>query len=340
MKIPFSFRLKWHRLITWEYWPGYTLYLPLLPYLVYLGIKSKGTGFFQAANPGLKYGGMSLEGKSEIEKLLPSTYNPKSILLKEDTSLEKLIQIANQDFTYPFILKPNDGCRGKMVSLIHTEKELISYFQQINFDFLIQEYVSYEHEIGLFYVRNPNQKEGRITGIVYKHPVQITGDGIRTVEEIVENDFRYHKHKNALFENNVSLKNFIPSKNQSLVLSRMGNHCKGSRFEDISFKINQKLNQTIDAYCKQIEGFYYGRFDIKYNTWEEFESGTGFKVIELNGAGAEPTHIYDSKHSYFYALKEMAKHWRIMSEIAILNKKNGHDYIPFKEGIQLLKFVG
>jgi hypothetical protein len=316
------------------------MYLPLLPYLIYLGFKAKGSGFFQAANPGIKFGGMSLEGKSEIEKLLPSTYNPKSILMKENTSFKELKQIINQDFTYPFILKPNDGCRGKMVCLINTEKELISYFQQINFDFLIQEYVSYENEIGLFYVRYPNQKEGKITGIVYKHPVQITGDGIRTVEEIVENDFRYHPHKNVLFENNVTIKTFIPSKNQSLVLSRMGNHCKGSRFEDISYKINQKLNQTIDTYCKQIEGFYYGRFDIKYNTWEEFESGTGFKVIELNGAGAEPTHIYDSKHSYFFALKEMAKHWKMMSEIAILNKKNGHAYITFLEGIKLLRFVG
>jgi hypothetical protein len=316
------------------------MYLPLLPYLIYLGFKAKGSGFFQAANPGIKFGGMSLEGKSEIEKLLPSTYNPKSILMKENTSFKKLKQIINQDFTYPFILKPNDGCRGKMVCLINTEKELISYFQQINFDFLVQEYVSFENEIGLFYVRYPNQKEGKITGIVYKHPVQIIGDGIQTVEEIVENDFRYHPHKNTLFENNSSLKKFIPLRNQSLVLSRMGNHCKGSRFEDISYKINQKLNQTIDAYCKQIEGFYYGRFDIKYNSWEEFESGTAFKVIELNGAGAEPTHIYDSKHSYFYALKEMAKHWKMMSEIAILNKKNGHAYITFLEGIKLLRFVG
>ncbi|MFY8020471.1 MAG: D-alanine--D-alanine ligase [Bacteroidia bacterium] len=340
MKIPFAYKLKWHRLTNWEYWPAYTLYIPILPYICYLAIKAGGSGFFQAANPGIKYGGLSLEGKSEIEKLLPNEYNPKSILLKEDTSLEKLIQIVNQDFTYPFILKPNDGCRGKMVSLIHTDKELISYFQQINFDFLIQEYVSDEHEIGLFYVRYPNQKAGRITGIVYKHPVQITGDGIRTVEEIVANDFRYHPHQNALFENNDAIKDFIPSKNQSLVLSRMGNHCKGSRFEDISYKISPTLSKMVDQYCQQIEGFYYGRFDIKYNNWEEFESGKSFKVIELNGAGAEPTHIYDSKHSYFFALKEMAKHWRMMSEIAVLNKKNGHAYIPFKEGIKLLKFVG
>jgi hypothetical protein len=51
----------------------------------------------------------------------------------------------------------------------------------------------------------------------------------------------------------------------------------------------------------QIPEFYYGRLDIMFTSWEDLAQGLNFSIVEVNGAGSEPTHIYDPKHSIFFA---------------------------------------
>ena len=49
--------------------------------------------------------------------------------------------------------------------------------------------------------------------------------------------------------------------------------------------------------------YYSGRLDIRYNTLDELKPGNNFSIIELNGAGSEPTHIYDPTHFVFFCLE-------------------------------------
>jgi len=84
----------------------------------------------------------------------------------------------------------------------------------------------------------------------------------------------------------------------------------------------------------QIPGFYFGRLDVMYNTIEELECGENFSVVELNGAASEPTHIYDPKHSLFFAWKELARHITYMYEIGVINNKNGTPYLDHKVGLR------
>jgi hypothetical protein len=88
---------------------------------------------------------------------------------------------------------------------------------------------------------------------------------------------------------------------------------------------------------QQIDGFYYGRLDIKFNSWEELREGRNFSIIELNGAGSEPTHMYDPRHSIFFAWKEIIRHWKILARISRANHQNGIPYMSTKEGLQLLR---
>ena len=80
-----------------------------------------------------------------------------------------------------------------------------------------------------------------------------------------------------------------------------GNHSRGSKFIDLSNLIDEQLSSTINLICLSIPDFYYGRLDIKFKDWEDLKNGKNFSIIEVNGAGSEPTHIYDPKHSIFYA---------------------------------------
>jgi len=127
-----------------------------------------------------------------------------------------------------------------------------------------------------------------------------------------------------------------PGEKQLLV--PFGNHARGAKFIDISHLIDAKLTKTIDAVCKSIPGFYFGRMDVRYNDWDEMKEGKGFSIIEVNGAGSEPTHIYDPSHSIFFAWKEIIRHWIILSKISRQNHKLLKlPYMRFKDGIQMFK---
>jgi hypothetical protein len=64
------------------------------------------------------------------------------------------------------------------------------------------------------------------------------------------------------------------------------------------------------------------------------ENGKNFSIVELNGAASEPTHIYDPKHSLWFAWKELARHITYMYEISEQNHKNGAPYLSHKVGMK------
>ena len=71
--------------------------------------------------------------------------------------------------------------------------------------------------------------------------------------------------------------------------------------------------------------------------FELLKEGKNFSIIELNGSGSEPTHMYDPKHSVFFAWREILRHWDLMCKISIINHKRGVPYMTRKEGLAMLK---
>lgn len=276
-----------------------------------------------------------MESKKAIYNLIPQHYYPKTELITEGNPLEEiLIKIQDSDIQYPFIAKPDIGLRGSAVKKIHNIEELESYNHKANFDYLIQDLIPFENEAGIFYVRYPNQETGRITGIVSKEFLIITGDGISTTEDLIKKNPRYELQLKVLKqEYGTKLRNILP-KGEKLNLVPYGNHARGAKFIDSSHWISPKLTETFNEICLQIPGFYFGRLDVMYNTWEGLENGLNFSVVELNGAASEPTHIYDPKHSLLFAWKELAKHISYMYKISAQNHKNGIPYLAHKVGMK------
>ena len=93
----------------------------------------------------------------------------------------------------------------------------------------------------------------------------------------------------------------------------------------------------IDQLAKKIEGFYYGRMDIRYESIELLREGKNFMIVELNGSGSEPTHMYDPKHSVFFAWREISRHWYLMCKISMINHAKGIPYMTRAEGLAMLK---
>ncbi len=276
-----------------------------------------------------------MESKKAIYDLIPQQYYPKTKLVIEGTPLEEIQKtVENSGIQYPFIAKPDIGLRGSAVKKIHNSDELQAYNNKANFDYVVQDLIPFENEVGIFYVRYPNQKTGRITGIVSKEFLIIAGDGVSTTEDLIKKNPRYELQLNVLKqEYGKKLLDILP-KGEKLNLVPYGNHARGAKFIDGSYWNSPKLTETINEMCLQISGFYFGRLDIMYNSWEELERGENFSVVELNGAASEPTHIYDPKHSLFFAWKELARHITYMYEISVLNHEKGIPYLAHKVGMK------
>jgi hypothetical protein len=322
-------------MLHWEYWPFQIVYIPIYFLWAYYSIRAKSIFFFNASNPTIKNGGFIMESKKAIYNLIPPQYYPKTELVKEGTNLEEIkCLIENSQINYPFIAKPDIGLRGSGVKKINSEEDLKQYASKANFDYVVQDLIPYENEVGVFYVRYPNENKGKITGIVVKEFLIITGDGISTIETLIKENPRFELQLKSLQKEYGEKLFEVLEKGEKRNLVPFGNHARGAKFIDGSHWVTPKLEEAINALCLQIPGFFFGRLDVMYNTFEELEQGEKFAVVELNGAASEPTHIYDPKHSLFFAWKELARHITYMYEISVLNNKKGAPYLKHKTGMK------
>src|SRR5258705_2339062 len=300
------------RLFNWEYWPFWAVYGPVLLYWLWLCARSRSFVLVNTSNPTIKDGGFMLESKWDIYNMLPRGTYPETLFFANNIKPAIVVdRIYQNHFNYPLIGKPDIGMKGIAVKKLENEAELIDYVLNAKFDFLIQEFVHFENEVGIFYYRYPDEATGHLSGIVSKEFLMVKGDGHSTIEELLTRDKRYILQLSSLRKMyGVKLQRVLP-KEEQFMLVPYGNHVRGAKFVDASDMIDERLTASVDAVCRQVNGFYFGRLDIRYNTWEELREGKNFSIIELNGAGSEPTHMYDPKHSVFFAWKEITRHWYI-----------------------------
>jgi hypothetical protein len=327
------------KLFHWEYWPFHVVYGPIYLYWFWLCLRARSFFFFNTSNPSIKNGGFLMESKWAIYNLIPAVYYPETIFFEAGVQPGLVIEkIKHLQLDYPLIGKPDIGMKGMAVKKLHNQIELIEYVENSKVNFLVQEFIPFENEIGLFYYRFPGERTGHISGIVGKEFLAVTGDGVLTVKELLRQDKRYILQLPALMKAYGEKLNAILKNGEKSLLVPYGNHVRGAKFIDISDRIDDQLTHTIDTICRQVDGFYYGRMDIRYNTWEELKEGRNFSIIELNGAGSEPTHMYDPRHSIFFAWKEIIRHWNLLRKISYMNHHTKHrPYMDIRSGLNMLK---
>ena len=328
-------KLFLHKLTHLEYWPMHIVYIPIYFLWTYYAFRARTIFFFNASNPAIKNGGFLMESKKQIYNLIPSQYYPKTELINEGTPFTEVLEKVNQlGLQFPIIAKPDIGLRGSAVKKIENDNELKTYSEKANFNYLVQDLIPFSNEIGVFYVRYPHQKSGMITGIVGKEFLIVTGDGKSTIETLIKKDPRHEMQLETLKKEYGNALQAVLSKAVTKNLVPYGNHIRGAKFLDCSDWISPKLTEVINEMCIQIPQFYFGRLDLMYNTLAELEQGKNFSIVELNGAASEPTHIYDPKHSLFFAWKELVRHIRYMYEISAANHQKGVLYLTHKAGMK------
>lgn len=328
----FAVRRWWIKSTHWEYWPIWLVYLPVSFYYLYLAVKARSFFFFSASNPSIETGGVFFESKWAIFELIPSNYFPTTIYVGEDSNLHHILQqMEARQLSFPLIAKPDRGERGWCVQKIHSIAELDSYRANTNIPFLLQAYVNQPLEFSVFYYRHPNSNKGRVTSVTFKQLLSVTGNGQSTIEELIlQNDRAFLQYPKLQQNREVNLAS-IPSPGQEVVLVPYGNHVRGAKFLNYNHIITPQLNQSFDTISQQINGFYFGRFDLRCNSITDLQQGKNIAILELNGAGAEPAHIYDPQFSFFTAQRVIAQHYRMMYDAATANRKKGVAYMTYRE---------
>jgi hypothetical protein len=83
------------------------------------------------------------------------------------------------------------------------------------------------------------------------------------------------------------------------------------------------LEQIFDAIAREVPGFFVGRFDVRYSSLEELKRGEGFAIVEYNGAGGEPTHIWDPRTSIIATYAGLLGHLRCLYVVGAENRARG-----------------
>jgi hypothetical protein len=319
---------RWRRLFRWEFWPPYLFYPPVVAYIAYLGITFRSWTLFTAANPAIPAGGFVGESKHQIlEQLKNATpWLPCSTLLPSEAPAQRLAQaeefMGRHGLEFPVVLKPDAGQRGDGVSIVRSVEQLQEYLTHAPFPAILQEYVPGE-EYGVFYYRYPNDGPGRIFSVTEKRMPVVSGDGKHTLEELVLADDRAVCMSDFYLRKNAERSQQVPAAGERMQLVEIGTHCRGAIFLNGGDTITPLLEEAIDRIARTFDGFFFGRFDIRVPSRQDFAAGRNLKIVELNGVTSEATHIYDPKLSLFGAYRVLFRQWRIAFEIGDLNRARG-----------------
>jgi hypothetical protein len=293
--------------------------------------------FFTVANPGIENSGAFLTSKHEIYKQFNEEHIPKTLLVNEKSRIEDYTQfIAHNELNYPLIAKPDYGLRGLGISMIRTEKQLSNLQSEINQDYILQEFIDYKNEIGVFLIRQP-RGEFKITSIVERQFIEVIGDGIKSIKEHILNVPRYAMQFDNLIDQEDIVIDRIPKVGEIIDFDKIGNHSKGTIFKDGNYLISDKLTQVMNEVLTDFNGFNYGRLDIKYKSTEELLKGNHLKIIELNGVFSEPAHIYNPGNSIFAAWKDLLIHFKELVAVSKRSLNQGHIPLSFSGGLRKLK---
>jgi len=319
---------RWLRLSRWEYWPPWVFYPPIVLYILWLGIRHRSLTLFTAANPGMPAGGFVGESKWEILQglggrgaHLPATsrLDPSKSTAANLDALQRFIQGAG--LTWPVVLKPDVGERGRGVAIVHNLEEASRHVERSRELLLAQEYLP-GREYGVFYYRKPGEPRGRILSVTDKRFPEVHGDGSRTLERLILEDPRAVAHASLHLASFGERLWSVPDRGERILLVQLGTHCRGATFLDGRNLITEALTQAVDEVSRRYEGFWFGRYDLRSATEADLQAGR-FRVVELNGVTSEATSIYDPSHSVWYAWRTLAAQWRLCFEIAALNRAAG-----------------
>jgi len=317
-----------------EFWPMWLMYLPVAIQWLLLSIRYRSLSLPLLANPGIPLSGMVGVSKSAVfdlagdyarQWILPWTLFEVSVEPIEQQVPRAVATIKSGSLEFPLVGKPNIGCRGAGVCLLHDEAELEEYLRGfppggcIQFQQLSQ----WDAEAGVFYVRDTETASGKVTSLTLKYTPYVIGDGRRTLSELVADDPRAGELLPLYKERHADKWDVIIADAEPFRLVFSASHCRGAVFRDAQELIAPKLSQSLDKIFADIPGFYYGRLDVKFKDVESLSAGEDFNIIEINGASSESINIWDRNAGFWIAIRTLLQQYSTLFKLGSVSRRRG-----------------
>lgn len=307
--------IAWERTWRWEFWPAWLYYLPIIVWILVLGLRHRSLTVFTAANPGLDNGGVV--GERKHQALNPLQRNAPElcatfVLLPEgsiDARVDAALNFAER-VSLPIVLKPDVGQRGRGVFIARQTDDVRDYLSRFTGPVIAQRYITGE-EFGVFIARGLSDDKARVISIVHKTFPMVIGDGVSNLRKLILADARARLIAKLLFARWAEELECIPAKGEKRVLVEIGSHCRGSLFLNATALASPALIETLTRLSDAVPGYRFGRIDLRVPSTEHLVRGEGLQVLELNGVTAESAHIYHPGTPLLVGYRAMFSQWAL-----------------------------
>ena len=332
------FQKSWYYITHWESWHWFAKYILIGPAWLWYSLKSGSLWFFTSSNPTITFGGYIGDTKKEVYDRLPQGTFPVSIFVSPGDSLTEIVrQMDDKALVFPVAVKPASGLMGFMFRKIETLEQLRQYHHYMPADYILQELVTYPLEVSVFYYRFPDKPTGTITGFIKKELLEVTGDGRSTLLQLILDYPRVQFRIEEMKSKHAARLDEVLPKGQHYCLSYALNLSRGGKLVSLAEQKDDRLLGVFDYLSHHAGGLYYGRYDIRCESIESLKAGKNFKILEFNGCGGEPHHVYGDGNTLLEACKILLHHWNILYRISTYNHTHGFPRWKHKEGYHFFK---
>lgn len=316
-----------------EFWPPWLFYIPVGVYYAGLAVRFRSFLLPSLANPSVYSGGLIRESKTSILDLVTGDERrwlaPYAAFDRPEGEVPVATMVAAAreamaaaGIAYPIVAKPDIGQRGAGVWPVESDSELGEYLRRFpgGARVVLQRRVGETgtgaiREAGILFYRKPGDPEGAIFSITLKRFPSVAGDGTSTLRELIEADPRAARIREVYFARHRDRLEAVPAAGEEVRLVFAGNHCQGTVFRDGTALATPALAARVRGIVDAMPEFHFGRFDVRFDDFEAFLRGEDFQVVEINGAGAEATHIWDASMTLTEAYAVLFRQFRILFEI-------------------------
>jgi membrane protein DedA with SNARE-associated domain len=335
--------------------PNNILYIPVILRWFLLAIRYRSVTLPTVSNPMIETGGFMGESKSSVMDMVgeeQKMWLAEFITLQRDgenpqSDLDKAIGLMEaKGLTFPIVAKPDIGWNGYGVNLVEDSSHLLKYLTTfpVGARLMLQRPVNHDGEAGVFYVRVPGEPKGNLYSLTLRYFPFVIGDGKMNISELVKTDPRTKLRADFYLGGKSNHLGFgkedlahIPQEGELIRLAFIGSLRVGGLYRDARHLITPELNERFDAISRSMPEFYYGRFDIKFESTDLLKEGKGFSIIEINGAGAEAIQAWDPDVPVRQLYREFFKAQSLLFKVASLNRKRGYKPMSIIAFIKAIK---
>ena len=314
-----------------ERMPKWLICIPLALQWLGLALRYRSLTLPSAANPAITSGGLVGEGKLEyfagmgpVAREATALYCAVSTACRlPDGQLHTMLRDAGLDF--PLIAKPDLGLCGHGVRRIANIGELQAYLTAFPRDetVVLQQYLPQDGEAGIFYARDPLDGESRIIGLTLRYFPQVTGDGHQSLAQLIAADPRACRLVSSRRHQCTHNGHRVPAAGELVRLATVGSTRVGGLYRDGGTHITPELTRAMDAIARDMPLFHFGRFDVRFNTLRELRAGTGFTIMEVNGAGSEAIQAWDPETKLLDGFRMIFAKQRLVFAIGDAMRRTG-----------------